>query len=312
MEEKKHKTFFYRFIGTIGVVVLVSMAGSSYLYSKHIPQTNNDLLINRALKILSTRNDLETIIVGDSSAGNAIDAAYFESLSGLKTQNLALTGSFGFIGSYNIIRHAQIRQKKLKNVLIINTLDVWRRPFNEQAFFDTLDGLPAVELKLSSGKVRLSTALHYKFNPREIYWYFKYRLHPLPSKESIENDYLVQHEERFSNGKKKLEPKEFITSLINEDNTLTYEALGKLCTDLSLHCIFMHGPIHRTVYEKSYSAIAHINNYLKKEVGLFTVTKVFSYPPEKIGDSVDHIDPLYKKEVTKDYFETIKDTLVYE
>src|SRR5262249_16834400 len=52
------------------------------------------------------RSHAALVLVGDSSLGNAIDAELLSQLSGKPTINLALTGSHGFEGAYNMLRRA--------------------------------------------------------------------------------------------------------------------------------------------------------------------------------------------------------------
>ena len=42
---------------------------------------------------------------------------------------------------------------------------------------------------------------------------------------------------------------------------------------------------------------------------IIPIKRIFSYPREKMGDAIEHVDPMFKKEVTKEYFETIKQFL---
>ena len=50
--------------------------------------------------------EVQVIFVGDSSVGYAVDEELFTRTTGLKTQNLALTGSYGFGAALNMIRWA--------------------------------------------------------------------------------------------------------------------------------------------------------------------------------------------------------------
>ena len=62
------------------------------------------ILYNYQLKKLSTEEDVDTIFIGDSSLGNSINADLFSAQGATKALNLALTGNYGYAGSYNMLK----------------------------------------------------------------------------------------------------------------------------------------------------------------------------------------------------------------
>ena len=54
------------------------------------------ILNNYQIKKTQTLQNIDTVFVGDSSLGNALDAQHFSSLSGKDSVNLALTGLYGY------------------------------------------------------------------------------------------------------------------------------------------------------------------------------------------------------------------------
>ena len=114
------------------VIVLIS-AGMVILYWVDIPSysNGNDVLRQYQFAKLETfQGDINTIIVGDSSAGNAIDAELFSELSQGKTINTSLTLSFGLVGSLNMSKQALAKHPEIKNIIIIQTLGIWNQSFS--------------------------------------------------------------------------------------------------------------------------------------------------------------------------------------
>ncbi len=61
-------------------------------------------LYDYQLKKLSTQEDVDTIFIGDSSLGNAINADLISRQGSIKALNLALNGNYGYAGPYNMLK----------------------------------------------------------------------------------------------------------------------------------------------------------------------------------------------------------------
>ena len=68
--------------------------------------TNNDVIADYQIQKIDDKefDEIDTIFVGDSSLGNAIDKKLFNSISKLRSENLSLTGSYGIAGSLGMIK----------------------------------------------------------------------------------------------------------------------------------------------------------------------------------------------------------------
>jgi len=71
---------------------------------------------------ISQADKFDTIFIGDSSLGNLIDAEYFSEETGQKAMNLALMGSYGYAGSYNMLKRAYAKNPDLKNVFYYSNI----------------------------------------------------------------------------------------------------------------------------------------------------------------------------------------------
>ncbi len=310
MRDMNEKTYVISLMGVLACLIGVTFYCSYYLRSLDLPYQGTDVLRQYQVAKLQNTNDIELIVVGDSSGGNGIDAAHLSELSGLTSANLTLNGSFGLIGSYNMIRHALETQPDLEVVVIINTPDTWSREFNEEAYLSTLYELPHIDFySVFLGKYHQDSFKHL-FNPKEIVWYIQYQLYGTLKLKDIENDYIKQADEKYSNGGRTYEDgASIISSEVNWKHLRIFELTGELCDSHKLTCIFINGPMHERFYDENSEAIHTILAKIKNTDGITVIDTIFTYPEEKMGDSEDHVDPQYKNENTKVYFESIEDLI---
>ncbi len=296
-----------RFTAGFVCVVLLTLCAAYLINTADFPFTDLDVLRRYQIKKLNKNLDrVETVIVGDSAAGNAIDARVFSELSGQATLNLALVGSFGFIGDYNFLKYLHGRAPHLKNIIIIHTLDIWQRPLSPEGYFDTMRYVDFPERYYWIFPWRVGSYLGYTMNIKKAVHVAVSLLRgdkpPLQVDERY--DYIAQGRERFSNGLKVIAPEARLKETIK--NTEMFFALDALCEEKDINCIYMHGPIHETMFNNSTAVIGRINAILKNAKSIKYVDKVLHYESKYMGDSEDHIDPLYKGMATKAYFDALK------
>jgi len=279
---------------------------SAFLHFTHHPYTNNELTLDYQLKkIKKIKNKkIKTLIIGDSSAGNSVDAKYLQTLSKQSTVNLALTGSFGINGSLNMLKRISKEHQELKNIIIIQTLDIWKRPFSKTAFFQTNNET------LSNNKHLIKNIffenLKYIFNLKEIRWFIKNQKHKLKTTIDLNYDYMKQEDKKFSNHKKTLKDKT-LDSLIHKDKINALRELDDFCYQKNLNCIYLHGPLHETIVQNSKKIIKKINMTISSNIQhIHFIPSSFSVKERYLGDSNDHIDIKYKKESTKIIYSKIQ------
>jgi len=91
---------------------------------------------------LAHENNIETLFIGDSSLESVIDDKLFSMLSQSKTSNMALVGIFGYAGSYNMLKKVLSNpNNKIKNVIIVQTLDMMTRPVSYKGYLLSMGGL---------------------------------------------------------------------------------------------------------------------------------------------------------------------------
>ncbi len=309
------KFFVRAFLCLLGATLFLSYA----LSVADIPLTGNDIMRVYQTEKLARATDIDTVMVGDSSLGNAVDAELFSNLTTTRSLNLALTGSFGLAGSFNMIRHARSELPHLRNVIIIHSPTIWNAEFSRQGYMETARGLSTFEVaSLFPWKDRIELFLQLQVNPREIVQFARYvaeergYLASGRSAYAIENDYFKQQDARFSNGMRSIDSEKSIPADIHSDYVAMLHSIGKYCGTYSLNCIYVHGPLHRALAENSTGEFAAMAEVLHDVEHLVAVTSVFAYENAMMGDTVNHIDPAYKEMVTEDYARAIRPFLFYE
>lgn len=307
MKILRSKQWIYVFFISVGAILSLSI----FINLMDYPTNNNDIIRQYQLNKLNTVNEkIDTIFVGDSSCGNAIDSKYFDKLAHTRSMNLALTGSFGIEGSLNMIKKTYKQHTSIQNVIIIQTLDIWRREFSKIGFFDTLflvTDLLDTQNALNTNLVK--PYLTYLFNPKELIWMAQWMLgekHQFTI--DREYDFLRQNKIKYSNRTEGINiSKHLISPFLNEKIKTMYTLVDRYCEENNLNCIYMHGPIIDKVSQNSEEAIENINRFIIHNSKTITfLPVVFSYPQKMIGDAPDHITPIYKQRVTEEYFRQLK------
>ena len=282
------KSFPYIVIG----VLFLLHALAYVMYASHIPFTINDHLFNIQMhKIESAEEPVETIIVGDSSAGNAIDATLFSGLSGGQTLNLALSRLHGFEGSLNMAKQARKLHPEIKNVVFVQSLDMWALTFSREGFFKTEKGINTDEIDSRF----LAT---YK-------WLDRF---------AFENDYVRNPGEvkTFRNGDYVIEDKKLITEPLGQNQIDMYARIDLYCKKEKINCIFIGGPLHEgVVHNMEPSYFSQIFDFTDTATSIHSVHTVFAIPNEYMGDASNHVDITYKPTMTKRYYEEMKESLVH-
>ncbi len=302
------------FVKSILLILVVIYLISFILNRMDLSMTDNDVIRNYQLEKIDSSNfsNINTIIIGDSSGGNAIDSKLFSELSGLNTKNICLTGSWGLVGSLGILKKSIEKNENIKNIIIIHTLDIWEREFPKESILELFTLSDILENKY----VDNNAIFGFLFNPKEIFWHAKIAKKTFFDSEinnliDYENDYIKQGESKYSNGKKHIKQNYSFDNLrFSESKILELNYLQNYCLSKNLNCIFVHGPIHEQVSKNSTQYINYLNTNLKKLIKIKYYLNVFSYPNSKMGDSHDHIDVEFKKESTRDYFNLIKKDLI--
>ncbi|PHO12866.1 hypothetical protein CPG38_05075 [Malaciobacter marinus] len=298
------KKFVKLFSFTIFIIIFLSFI----LNRLNLPINSNNLILNYQLEKINSKEfkKIKTIIIGDSSAGNGIDAKYFSLLSGINTSNLSLTGSWGIVGSTGILKNAIEKNSNIKNVIIMHTLDIWDRPFAKESV------LRLFSIKEIKDILGIENYLAFLFNPKEIKWTFYYLTDLIFSRKKLDivdlnYDYLMQDNKKYSNNKRFYKNQDLNNITVSNDKLKELRLLEKECITNDLNCIFVNGPMHKDVIKNSNKLKEYIKNKLpEKFQNIKYYNDILYFENYKMGDSLDHIDPSFKKESTLKYYNLLK------
>jgi hypothetical protein len=104
----------------IAVLLTITTTG----YSLGLVDAANQQIYDYQRDKIENLERIEVAFVGDSSLGNAIDAALFGKSSGLASANLALNGSYGAGGAYNIARAVVAHDRP--RLIVVMCSPLWR------------------------------------------------------------------------------------------------------------------------------------------------------------------------------------------
>jgi len=262
-------------------------------------------LYKHQLDKLSSQDEIETVFVGDSSLGNLINAELFSSLSSNKTINLALTGFYGYAGSYNMLKRAIANKKnRIKNVVLLQSIDAMKRPISFEGYILTLSSLDDfMELKPNEMINMIKAFYTLTLSPGNLTSIIKHYLGLSLYKYPIENDYIKQESKMLTN-----QDPAPITMSSEMGKTAFLLRIIRFCNANNINLIYAHGPIWRQIGEKSSDYINTINEILST-TGVKLIKEVVFIDNKDIGDSGDHVIPNKKSSFTEKYFRLLKPLL---
>ena len=105
------------------------------------PKLPFEFLYQYQRKKIQSKGKYHTIFIGDSSLGNAIDSDFYSNATSNKSINLALTGAYGYAGSYNILKKSIQYHPEIKNVVLMQSLDTLCRSTSYKGYLYTMDSI---------------------------------------------------------------------------------------------------------------------------------------------------------------------------
>ncbi|MBF0449951.1 MAG: hypothetical protein HQK75_04555 [Candidatus Magnetomorum sp.] len=255
-------------------------------------------------KKLNDQSNIDTIFIGDSSLGNAINANLFNSKTGLKSVNLALTGMYGYAGSYNMLKKA-VRKNRIKNVIMIQTIETLTRSVSYDGYLYSMDSLSDfTELQGNEITSLLEASINilFSFNnlKRVIFFYFNNSINTY----TIEKDYIKQTipiKQNINTPKIRIK--------VDNDKPSFLKKIVDYCNQNHINLIYLHGPYLGKIDEQSKTDINALNSFIKL-TGAKLVETIPFLTTEQVGDQRDHVHPSYKDMITLFYCKTIKEQLL--
>ena len=270
------------------------------LYNKVGP--SHQLYIYQINKLNQDHSEIDTIFIGDSSLGNAINSSLFNSLSGMNSVNLALSGLYGYAGSYNMIKKA-VKRNHIKNVVLVHTLDMVSRPVSYIGYLYSMNTFSDFyELKLYEKLNLLETSINTLFSINNLKRILLYFFFQNVKKYTIDNDYIKQTKRMKINN---TTPKKSIR--VNDEKKIFLTKIVHFCKQYKINLLYLHGPHLNNIDRRS---IMNINKIIQS-TGIELIKNIHYLAPDQIGDNTDHVLPSYKNMITELYYTALKEKLIY-
>ncbi|HUP93812.1 MAG TPA: hypothetical protein VM164_02810 [Burkholderiales bacterium] len=260
--------------------------------------TFSDLYEHQIAKVRAL-DTIDTVFVGDSSLGNAIDARHWEQLSGRPAVNLSLSGAYGYAGSLNMLRRV-LRKARPRAVFIFQTIDMFTRPIEHEAYLRSAVSLrpllevpPGVTLKVY---VNLDTALAvlrrlaFPAEAGKNIDYARDVARQSPTAASVEERYRGRH---------------LRLQDVRPEKLNYLRRLAALCTQERLDCTYVHGPLVESTCRGSADYLDEVNRLIDS-TGLPRAKQTpVCLLYADVGDTEDHVRPERRRYYTERYFERL-------
>jgi hypothetical protein len=258
-------------------------------------------------KVQSLDGPIDTVFFGDSSLGNAVDAAQFQQLRGRPSLNLALNGGMGLPVIYLQMKDT-FEQIPVRNAVIMVTPAQFRHRFKHGAI------LFAAAAKADPGSL-LGTSWHVvlpsvistvkllfdgaAFEDGLAYLFFNREDHgDCPGCQ--ETDYVRQSDKSVAPGLGDLT----VWKGPYRDYDPFLKRIADLCRDYAVNCLYMHGPLMEDAMELNPDYASLVDRHINR-AGLKLVSdQPIVIPDEEVGNAVNHVQPqlrpIYTERIFKD------------
>jgi hypothetical protein len=283
---------------TLGILVsvLVTITATGYRLGL-VEVANHEIYGYQRDKIGAARN-IDIAFVGDSSLGNAIDAALFSKLSGANAVNLALTGSYGSGGAYNMT-YKVLQQHTPRLIVVMQSIDVMRRKEAFPGFYFSAE--PSQLLTTSPVRI-LELYFSLKTARRVIEQLWKHGL-AKPS-QLFENDYIAQTSVLSPAAELGMNP--LLPNMVTQAQLDYVGQIAELCRRHGTHCVYAYGPIYDGYCTQAGEYVAKVESGVRATGLPIVAGTPLCIPEGELGDTVDHVRPDLKDAYTRRYFDLLR------
>ena len=289
------------FIGRLLVFALpvVALGGACAWSIFGVVHSPSQAILQHRLQKLARNPDCETVLLGDSSLGNGISESVYSIETRQKTLNLSLNGLYGYAGSWHLLRRAIKTCPDLKNVVLVQTMDMFQRPVARAGNVRMLPSSDWWELPLGEQLEIPNDILQTVFS-----W------DGLSSLESaiqgrdvpaVVNDYL---EQLPPTDWATIAPEPFLARDIQPGKEEFLRRIVDLARDNQLNLVYSHGPMRRGIVEISTDYLTAVGQRIRA-TGCPMVAKIVALDDHELGDSEDHAHPGSRDSVTHRFVQLI-------
>jgi len=283
--------------------------------------TNGEYIDIQIARLTNAPLETNTLFVGDSALGYAVDSAIFDQVTKSKSINIALTGGHHFASAYNMVRRSLDRGLALKQVIVVFNLGAWNSSSSYDGYIDTVGGLWPIPND-TIANLRLIRQLFTKlFDIQKVLE--KSRLLPalyffatgqyqgnISTKGHVNiapDGYLIRHD--------RLPPKQFESSLnndeyINPDAGRFLHHLGRYCQLHNLDCLYAHAPVYAPVAKSYLSILPSINKEIIAAGFKLVSSKPVIFGAKELGNTVYHVHPDFRAAFSKLYAKLLAPFLI--
>lgn len=283
---------FVKNILLFGLQLSVVLVLVGWVLVRFNPQTYQRLY-RYQLEKLERAPACSTVFIGDSSLGNAIDAEEYTRLSGRPALNLALTGLYGYAGSYNMLKAAHRQHSELRTVVLMQTVDMLTRGTSMKGYvrsasawsdFSELEGRDKFSFTKNYVKYVRSIPLNVWDRPKDVF----------------QNDYIRQG----SKHQPEAEQPAFSAEKINAGKLKYLLKIQAYCEKHDLKLLYLHGPLYERKIEASTGYLQAVEVLFKANDIPF-INESPGIREEQLGDNLDHVHPEHKTTFTHLYYDVL-------
>lgn len=294
------KFFFLSSFFWCGLIVSLAIfvAIDGFVMDRRMPIV---ALLDYQTKKLTVSPQRDIVFVGDSSLGNAIDAEHFTHFSGISSINLALAGSYGYAGSYNMAKRA-IEQLSPKLLIVMHTPDMMGRGDALKGFLLSAPKFSDLkELRLDQQKSLLNSVGEMAFEHGTFKVNFRSWTGSKPIKTEFVEDYIKQGP--------RINPTGFERGCgpTVQDTGFFLQRLSELCLNNQVDLVYMHGPMYDVMLDNSKEYLTEASGRIS-EMKIPLVPDLVRIPASELGDSYDHVHPDFKRLYTEKYYHSLNDS----
>lgn len=289
----------------LGAALVISYVGISPCISGGAASCG--LVQYQKQKVQSLDGPIDTVFFGDSSLGNAVDAAHFQQLSGRPSLNLALNGAMGLPVIYLQMKDT-FEQVSIRNAVIMVTPAQFRHRFKHGAilFAAAAKAVPGTLLGTSWHVVLPSIISTVKmlfdaaaFEDGFAYLVFNRENHgDCPG--CLERDYVWQSDKSVSPGAGDLT----VWKGPYPDYDPFLKRIATLCRDYAVNCLYMHGPLMEDAIELNPDYTSLVDRRINRAGLKLVGDQPIVIPDEEVGNAVNHVlpqlRPIYTERIFKD------------
>jgi len=268
------------------------------------PTTINDFLYHYQVDKIQSTKPLNTVFLGDSSLGNSINCDSFSVYTVISCVNLALSGVYGYEGTYNMLKKTLKYHPEVKNIVLMHSIDMMTRSVSIKGYAYSMSSITDFnELNLKEKAKTVMAFLQIKDNIFSIS--NSIFLGKKIDSEVLHDGYIKQVAKVDFTDKEET----FTISQIKNDKIKFLKKIVDLCKKQNINLIYLHGPIYNKTAELSTGYLTEVNNKIK-ETGVTLVDTIISGTNNDFGDEPDHVIPEKKYFYTKIYADILNSLLI--